>query len=133
MNKYFDNDNLTFRRYSDLCNVHGYWQVVSIDQCVSLNYSHNESYTMSETYTETDECISGPPSKKKKIYKQKYNRQWEKEMKWLAPVKTNPHKAFCKLCSKVLIAGHSELKKHEKTKVHTQQQSYCCISHSIHF
>lgn len=74
---------------------------------------------MSETSTQTDdECTNCPPSKKQKTYKQKYNRQWEKEIKWLAPVRSNPYKAHCKLCSKDLIAGLSELRKHQKTKGH---------------
>ena len=40
---------------------------------------------------------------------------------WIAPVRGDPHKASCKLCSKEMIAGLSELKKHQKTKRHTEK------------
>ena len=37
---------------------------------------------------------------------------------WLAPVKNNPYKAYCKICNKDLVAGLSELKKHHSSKKH---------------
>lgn len=52
-------------------------------------------------------------------------------MKWLASVKRNPHKAFCKLCLKDLIAGHSELKKHEQTKIHRNKANAVLVTRSI--
>ena len=53
------------------------------------------------------------PLKKKKGYKQKYNSSWEKDPQlkgWLALVRTDCYRAFCKVCDKELIAGLSELK-----------------------
>ncbi len=73
----------------------------------------------------SDESVQ-PPSKKSKVYKQKYNCQWEKDhvlKGWIAPVRNDPYKAFCKPCGKELIAGLSELKKHEKTKKHQEKAS----------
>ena len=37
---------------------------------------------------------------------------------WLAPVRNNPYKAYCKICNKDLVAGLSELKKHHSSKKH---------------
>ena len=65
-----------------------------------------------------------PPRKKSKVYKQKYNCQWEKDPQlkgWIAPVRNDPHKAFCKICGKELVAGLSELKKHHNSKKHQEK------------
>ena len=56
-----------------------------------------------------------PSSKKPKIYKQKYNSQWEKhsELKgWITPVRLKrlPYKALCM----ELTAGLSELRKNPR-------------------
>ena len=62
-----------------------------------------------------------PPQKKSKVYKQKYNNQWQKETqqkRWLAPVHGDRYRAFCKICKKELVAGLSELKKHSVSKKH---------------
>lgn len=37
---------------------------------------------------------------------------------WLAPVRNNPYKEYCKICQKDLVAGLSELKKHHSSKKH---------------
>ena len=75
-----------------------------------------------ESVTE-DESVRPPPNKKSKVYKQKYNCLWEKDIllrTWIAPVRHDPYKAFCKVCGKELIAGLSELKKHSKSKKHQE-------------
>ena len=54
-----------------------------------------------------------PSKKKSKVYKQKYSYLWERDSElkhWLSPVRKDPHKA----CSKELIAGLLELKKHQE-------------------
>ena len=69
------------------------------------------------------DVLRGPSPKKPKIYKQKYNSQWEKhsELKgWIAPVRKDPYKAFCNTCGKELTAGLSELRKHHSSKKHQE-------------
>lgn len=78
------------------------------------------------TDTDDDNVEDSPPKKKSKVYKQKYNPKWEKDpllKNWLTPVRRNPHKAFCKICSKELLAGLSELKKHQQSKKHLENES----------
>ncbi len=87
-----------------------------------------------EEETDDDEIIRPPPLKKQKVYKQKYNKKWEKDpqlKKWLSPVAKDPHKAFCKLCSKELSAGLSELKKHQNSKKHQENDSAISTSRCI--
>ncbi len=72
--------------------------------------------------TESD-AFPEPQAKKIKVYKQKYNALWERDpqlRQWLAPIRKNPHKAFCKNCDKELVAGLSELKKHMNSKKHQE-------------
>ncbi|CAH1187499.1 unnamed protein product [Phyllotreta striolata] len=60
-------------------------------------------------------------SSRSKNYKQKYRPAWE-EMPifrdWLRRVEGEPRKAFCKLCSKTLIAHRLSLLKHCQTTSH---------------
>ena len=75
-----------------------------------------------------------PPEKKLKSYKQKCNSSWEKESKlktWLGPVRNNPYKAYCKVCKKELIAGHSELTKHQSSKKHQDTEKAVKKTRSI--
>ena len=79
---------------------------------------------MANSIRETNDSCNPPPPKKAKLYKQKYNSQWEKdpELKgWLAPVRKDSLKAYCKVCEKELIAGLSELKKHKASKKHQEK------------
>jgi hypothetical protein len=71
-----------------------------------------------------DENQFEPPKKRSKVYKQKYNKSWEKDQKlkgWIAPLKKDPYKAFCTLCDKELVAGLSELRKHGDSKRHKEK------------
>ena len=55
------------------------------------------------------------------IYKQKYNRTWEKDPElrlWIASFKTSPYNAECTVCGKTLTAGLSELRRHAQSKKH---------------
>lgn len=82
-------------------------------------FSNEDEFVTTDSEREAGE---EPQTKKsKKVYKQKYNRQWEKdpELKpWIAPCKSNPYSAECRVCNKTLTAGLSELKRHAKTKKH---------------
>ncbi len=57
------------------------------------------------------------------MYKQKYNKKWERDLQlkgWIAPVPKDCYKASCKTCKKELAAGLSELKKHLQSKKHQE-------------
>lgn len=85
------------------------------------------------TETESD-CDFEPQSKKRKSYKQKYNSSWEKNpqlKKWLCPVKGDPYSAHCKICNKNLIAGLSELQKHQLGKKHKEKEAAVVCTRSI--
>ena len=80
------------------------------------------------------EMLDEPPKKKCKVYRQKYNSLWEKDPNlngWLAPVRKDPYKACCKICSKELVAGLSELKKTSKFK-ETLRKGKSCEPHSTY-
>ena len=64
---------------------------------------------------------ASPLKKKQKVYKQKYSKSWEKDPK-LGPIKSDPYKAFCKLSQKELVAGLSELRKHNDSKKHQKKK-----------
>lgn len=84
-------------------------------------YSISKMADESDDITTSDDEEQLPPAKKLKTYRQKYNCVWERDPTlkgWLGPVRSDPYKAFCKVCSKDMIAGLSELKKHQKTKKH---------------
>lgn len=87
---------------------------------------------MSETESSNDESLQAPLSKKQKTYKQKYNKQWEKDLKWVAPVRKDPYKAYCKPCAKELIAGLSELKKTSEDQG-SREKGYCCIHNKTYY
>ena len=75
------------------------------------NMSNTEIVTEDESVRPPPNKKSTPPNKKSKVYKQKYNCLWEKDIllrTWIAPVRHDPYKAFCKVCGKELIAGLSE-------------------------
>ena len=58
-------------------------------------------------YNSTQITAKEPPKKKAKLYKQKYNSAWERNPQfkgWLTPVKRDSYKAYCKVCSKELVA-----------------------------
>ena len=85
------------------------------------------------TETESD-CDFEPQSKKLKSYKQKYNSSWEKNpqiKKWLCPVKGDPYSPHCKICNKNLIAGLSELQKHQLGKKHKEKEAAVVCTRSI--
>ena len=50
---------------------------------------------------------------------------------WLAPVRRNCYRAFCKVCDKELIAGLSELKKHQESKKHQSKEATVKKTRSI--
>ena len=47
-----------------------------------------------------------------------YGKKDPKLKRRLSPVRNSPYKAYCKLCKKELIAGLSELKRHQSSKRH---------------
>ena len=50
-----------------------------------------------------------------------YNKEWEGDHPWLAPVPSHPHDAKCKLCQKVFsIAGQGigQVRSHGKSSKH---------------
>lgn len=83
-----------------------------------------EQFCKSDSNYEDSDVDEGvPPSKKQKVYKQKYNKKWERDPKlkgWIAPVARDCYKAHCKVCKKELVAGLSELKKHLQSKKHQE-------------
>lgn len=92
-----------------------------------------ESSESSEVSIASDDT-NPPPKKKMKTYKQKYNSSWEREpklKKWLAPVRNKPYNAFCKICNKQLIAGHSELLRHQISKKHQEKEASMKHTRSI--
>ena len=72
-----------------------------------------ELNTSSDIDLDDESHETNEPPKKKKCYKQKYNSSWEKHPQlkgWLASVRRDCYRAFCKICDKELIVGLSELK-----------------------
>ena len=58
------------------------------------------------TSEEDSDRVTAPPPKKQKIYKQKYNKKWEKDpllKSWILPVKTHCHKAYCDFVRRNLL------------------------------
>lgn len=61
---------------------------------------------------------------KKKLYTQKYRKEWEQEdefKSWLKSVPGDDLKAYCSLCKSELLAKVTDLKKHSVTKKHKQK------------
>ena len=57
--------------------------------------------------------------------KSAYKASWEEEYDWLAPVKTDKHRAFCKRCKKCFRvdgSGVSQVKSHAKTHKEDRNQ-----------
>uniref|UniRef100_A0A1X7UP94 Uncharacterized protein n=1 Tax=Amphimedon queenslandica TaxID=400682 RepID=A0A1X7UP94_AMPQE len=79
---------------------------------------------------------SQSPTKRRKVYKQRYNRKGEKncklnERRWLQPSSADPCKAYCKLCEKEIVAGLYEQQKHQNSKKHKERESAVTITTAI--
>ncbi|XP_011405614.1 PREDICTED: uncharacterized protein LOC105313682 [Amphimedon queenslandica] len=100
-------------------------------------FNGNVTEITSDTYCTSCGTSSQSPSiKRRKVYKQRYNRKWEKDCKlndrrWLQPSSADPCKAYNKLCEKELVAGPSELQKHQDSKKHKERESAVTITRPI--
>lgn len=72
----------------------------------------------------TDDYDINVTPKKKKVEKiqyhrrQKFRTQWKNLFNWLVSVPTDQYKAKCKICTTIMTAELSILRRHEKTQSH---------------
>ncbi|XP_055618182.1 uncharacterized protein LOC129763296 [Toxorhynchites rutilus septentrionalis] len=91
----------------------------SDDDTDDVEHSEHIAVNKSSNYDEHTE----PLSKKRKRVGQKYSREWERQLSWLAP-SADCYFGFCRVCKKdvKVSAGIKDLLKHADTQKHQQNE-----------
>ena len=94
--------------------------VIKIEKMEALDYLNDASDTDDCDNSDSDVDVSEPTPKRRKtsnlfnsrkwsgaaIYKTKYQRAWQRQWPFIAPVDRDPHSFHCKVCLKNVSCGH---------------------------